>query len=132
MVSPPHTGLILACLHQRGMTIMSCVQRLLRVRVIMSATAEQKLLDRMLNFDGHFSGYPGMTDTDEDLVFNAAEEVDAKDATIYLAMLASDHVKTRDQYEKARSFYDAFVATIWTCNMSEGSNEIWGGIQEEE
>ena len=97
----------------------------------MNLSAEQALIDRILSYDGCFDGYPSMTCYDENLIFaavkesNAAVESDPSDCIIYLAALCADISKTREQYEKALSFYTDFCATVWECNMTEGGNEFY-------
>jgi hypothetical protein len=37
----------------------------------------------------------------------------------------SEHVKTKQQYLNSKRYFQAFCDTIWDCNMSEGSNEVY-------
>jgi hypothetical protein len=97
-------------------------------------TAEQRLLARMLNFDGHFDGYPSMTCTDEELIFAAFKEAgDTHDGNVpaYLAFLAAEHVKTKEQYKCAEDFYHDYVSCCWAANMIEGCNEVYAAINKE-
>lgn len=94
-------------------------------------TAEQALIERMLSFNGCFDGYPTMTCYDEELVFAAQKEAETDNIPSYLAHLAAEHVKTKDQYERASEFYLAFMHTCWSANMSEGSNAVYERMIEE-
>jgi hypothetical protein len=103
----------------------------------MSAT--QALIDRMLSYNGNFDGYPSMYCEDEGLIMGAMYE-QAKEAPIdepvhmigMLCYLASENVKTREQYENCRNFIEDALHAAWVCNMTEGSNPVHAEIEAEE
>jgi hypothetical protein len=105
-----------------------------QVYAAVEPTAEQRLIARMLSFDGNFDGYPSMTCEDENLIFAAYAENHDTDGNIpaYLAMLACEHVAQKQEYANARAFFDAFNDAAWQANMCEGCNEIHAELQEEE
>lgn len=107
----------------------------------MSAT--ESLIQRMLSFTDCFDGYPSMSCNDENLIFAAvAESVarndvpqaasDPTDAVILMSYLASENVKTRDEYRNAKDFIHAYVECCWLANMCEGSNPVFEELCEEE
>lgn len=89
----------------------------------------EQLVARMLSFDGFFDGYPSMTETDIDLICGALSENDINSGGMHCAVqlmsyLASCAVKTKEQYENAKSFVANYVANVWEANMSEGDNAV--------
>jgi hypothetical protein len=105
------------------------------------STAAVRLVARMLSFDSNaqpFDGYPGITDADISLVHEATAEsrsdtsVQFSCPVILMSYLASEHVKTRAQYDNARAYIDEYVDNAWACNMIEGSNEVHDQINAAE
>lgn len=92
--------------------------------------AIEKLVHRMRTFDGHYDGYPGMTETDPQLVSDAMLETKSDDATVLLAYVASEHVRDdASAYVNAMRFIAAHVDNAIVCNMVEGENPLFDGVK---
>jgi|LauGreDrversion4_2_1035121.scaffolds.fasta_scaffold462701_3 hypothetical protein len=101
----------------------------------MTQTATEKLIDRMLNYKQPgslpFDGYPSMDCFDEGMI-EAALGCGQNEGNpiIMLSYLASENVKTRQQYESAKAYIADYVDTVWHCNMNEGSNALYEELSE--
>lgn len=82
----------------------------------------QKLVDRMLTYDGLFDGYPSMSEADVGLILQASGD---DNPIVVISYLASEYAKTPDQLTRARAYLNDYVQNVWVCNMMEGENPVF-------
>jgi hypothetical protein len=85
------------------------------------------LIERMLSYDVNarpFDGYPSINGGDDALIDGALEESASGNPLVYLCFLASQHAETPTQYRNAKDYIDAYVESVWDCNMAEECNSV--------
>ena len=93
----------------------------------MTTPKQDAMIDRALAFtaDQSFDGYPHLSDTDGNLIIEAAEEANSPDVTQFLAFALSEAPKTKEEAANAKRYYQAHVENLWVANATERCNEVW-------
>lgn len=92
----------------------------------------QKLLARMFAFSegSSLDSYPGLSCTDDLLIQGAMDEGKFEDGVLMMCFLASEHARTRADYDNAKRYIQHWVEVAWLCNMQEGANPVQQAIDD--
>jgi len=87
------------------------------------------LIERMTEFD--HSAKPYSMDDEEELIYDALEDFhmnfgNGTDALNFLCYIASKCANTDTKHKNAKRYVQAYVDSVWDCNMSEKQKESIG------
>ncbi|ATW58077.1 hypothetical protein CNR34_00144 [Pseudomonas phage nickie] len=94
----------------------------------MSQTPKQEaLFKRALSFteSEQFDGYPHLSDTDNTLIIEAAQEANSPDTAQFLAFALSEATSTKEEAANAKRYFDAYIDNVWVANVSESGNPLF-------